>query len=256
MGKNYVDISIIPPVHTETVIIPGKQGIQGPQGDPGVFVGTTEPTDESIKVWINPDGMESDIKGDKGDKGDTGNGISAIEIAYNQSTSNTTAPTTAWVATPPNVAAGSYLWTRFTITMTEGNPVVAYTIAKQGVKGDTGAAAGFGTPTATIDGNVGTPSVTVTASGANTSKVFNFAFKNMKGEKGDKGDKGDQGTIFTPTVSDAGVLSWTNDGGLTNPQSSNIAGAVKESMGGYTIQTSTSIPTVADDKIITFVTEA
>ena len=256
MGLNYVDISIAPPVYTETTIIPGKQGIQGPQGDPGVFVGTTEPTDESIKVWINPDGMESDIKGDKGDKGDTGNGISAIEIAYNQSTSNTTAPTSGWVATPPDVAAGSYLWTRLTITTTEGNPVVAYTIAKQGVKGDTGAAAGFGTPTATIDGNVGTPTVTVTASGANTSKVFNFAFKNMKGEKGDKGDKGDQGTIFTPTVSDAGVLSWTNDGGLTNPQSSNIAGAVKESMGGYTIQTSTSIPTVADDKIITFVTEA
>ena len=253
MGLNYVDISIAPPVYTETTIIPGKQGIQGIQGDPGVFVGTTEPTDESVKVWINPDGMESDIKGDKGD---TGNGISAIEIAYNQSTSNTTAPTAGWVATPPSVAAGSYLWTRLTITMTEGNPVVAYTIAKQGVKGDTGAAAGFGTPTATIDGNVGTPTVTVTASGENTSKVFNFAFKNMKGERGEKGDKGNQGTVFTPTVSAAGVLSWENDGGLTNPQSRNIADAVKESMGGYTIQTSTSIPTVANDKIITFVTEA
>ena len=253
MGLNYVDISIAPPIYAEITIIPGKQGIQGIQGDPGVFVGTTEPTEESIKVWINPDGMESDIKGDKGDKGDTGNGISAIEIAYNQSASNTIAPTAGWVATPPSVAAGSYLWTRLTITMTEGNPVVAYTIAKQGVKGDTGAAAGFGTPTATIDGNVGTPTVTVTASGTNTSKVFNFAFKNMKGERGEKGPIG---TIYTPSVSNTGVLSWTNDGGLTNPQSSDIAGAVKESMGGYTIQTSTSIPTVANDKIITFVTEA
>ena len=62
MGLNYVDISIAPPIYTETTIIPGKQGIQGIQGDPGVFVGTTEPTDESVKVWINPDGMESDIK--------------------------------------------------------------------------------------------------------------------------------------------------------------------------------------------------
>ena len=51
-------------------------------------------------------------------------------------------------------------------------------------KGDTGAAAGFGTPTATVDANVGTPSVTVTASGSNTAKVFAFAFKNLKGEPG------------------------------------------------------------------------
>ena len=63
----------------------------------------------------------------------------------------------------------------------------------KGDKGDTGAAAGFGTPTATIDNNVGSPSVTVTASGSNTAKVFNFDFKNLKGAKGDKGDKGDAG---------------------------------------------------------------
>lgn len=257
MGLNYVDISVAPPIFTETTIIPGKQGIQGIQGDPGVFVGTTEPTDESVKVWINPDGMESDIKGDKGDKGDTGNGISAIEIAYNQSTSNTTAPTAGWVATPPSVAAGSYLWTRLTITMTEGNPVVAYTVAKQGVKGDTGAAAGFGTPTATIDGNVGTPTVTVTASGANTSKVFNFAFKNMKGERGEKGDKGNQGTVFTPTVSAAGVLSWTNDGGATNPESVDLVNKTKEAIGGFTFQKLTSAPSAGtSDSIITLVVES
>ena len=63
----------------------------------------------------------------------------------------------------------------------------------QGEKGDTGAAAGFGTPTATVDSNVGTPSVTVAASGTNTAKVFTFSFKNLKGNTGDKGDKGDTG---------------------------------------------------------------
>lgn len=75
-------------------------------------------------------------------------------------------------------------------------------IGPQGPKGDTGsagAAAGFGTPTATVDSNIGTPSVTITTSGSNTSKVFNFSFKNLKGAKGDtgpqgpKGDKGDTG---------------------------------------------------------------
>lgn len=76
----------------------------------------------------------------------------------------------------------------------------------QGVKGNTGAAAGFGTPTATIDNNTGTPSVTVTSSGANTAKVFNFAFKNLKGAKGDTGATGAAAGFGTPTATvDANV---------------------------------------------------
>lgn len=64
---------------------------------------------------------------------------------------------------------------------------------KDGANGTNGTSAGFGTPTATVDANTGTPSVTVTASGSNTAKVFNFAFKNLKGEKGDRGATGATG---------------------------------------------------------------
>ena len=63
----------------------------------------------------------------------------------------------------------------------------------QGVQGPTGPAAGFGTPTATVDGNVGTPGVSVSASGPDTAKVFSFAFTNLKGAQGDQGIQGPEG---------------------------------------------------------------
>ena len=62
--------------------------------------------------------------------------------------------------------------------------------------------------------------------------------RGVQGPKGDKGDKGDtgpqgetgatgaDGVTFTPSVSAAGVISWTNDGGKPNPQSVDIVAAV------------------------------
>ena len=44
------------------------------------------------------------------------------------------------------------------------------------------------------------------------------------GPKGDTGAKGDPGAVFTPSVSSEGVLSWSNDGGLSNPESVSIRG--------------------------------
>lgn len=62
-----------------------------------------------------------------------------------------------------------------------------------GAQGPAGAAAGFGNPTATVDAETGTPSVTVTASGPDTAKVFAFAFHNLKGAAGAQGPEGPQG---------------------------------------------------------------
>ena len=64
---------------------------------------------------------------------------------------------------------------------------------ENGSKGADGTSAGFGIPTATIDDKVGTPSVTITASGSDAAKVFNFAFKNLKGEPGAIGPQGPEG---------------------------------------------------------------
>lgn len=69
----------------------GVQGIQGPRGYAGVVISDTEPTDNTINVWLKSDGKENyllfirddkgvfnpitSLKGDKGDKGDIGSYI-------------------------------------------------------------------------------------------------------------------------------------------------------------------------------------
>lgn len=45
-----------------------------------------------------------------------------------------------------------------------------------------------------------------------------------QGAPGATGAKGANGATFTPSVSSAGVLSWSNNGGLNNPTSVNIKG--------------------------------
>ena len=176
------------------VLPQGAQGIQGVKGDTGPTgktgsTGATGPT--------GPQGPQG-IQGPKGDTGSQG-------IQGPTGPKGDTGVAGATGKTGPQGAQGI-----------------------QGVKGDTGpqgiagAAAGFGTPTATIDGNIGTPSVTVTATGANTAKVFNFAFKNLKGTTGATGAKGDTGP--------AGPTGKTGPQGLQGP-------AGKDANSNYTLIT-------------------
>lgn len=65
----------------------------------------------------------------------------------------------------------------------------------KGDKGDTGDSAGFGTPTITVTQlqEGATPTASVSSSGSNTSKVFEFAFGIPKGDTGATGPQGPQG---------------------------------------------------------------
>ena len=46
----------------------------------------------------------------------------------------------------------------------------------------------------------------------------------LVGPKGEQGDTGARGITFTPVVDSKGNISWSNDGGLENPQTVNITG--------------------------------
>ena len=175
MGLNYVDISVAPPIFTETTIIPGKQGIQGIQGISGVYVGENAPTeaDGEYNVWIQTNGQPMDFRG---------NGITDFEYYYGISTQQGVMPTN-WQSTPPsNIVDNAFVWTKINIKTTDDlENQTFYVVAKQGTP------AGFDNSkcTATIPANdtwAENPTVRVNPVGGDTDKGFQFAFEHLRGK--------------------------------------------------------------------------
>ena len=54
--------------------------------------------------------------------------------------------------------------------------------------------------------------------------AVNGSWRNNGTIQGTRGETGARGATFTPSVDSSGNLSWTNDGGLTNPATQNIRG--------------------------------
>ena len=146
----------------------GDQGIQGPQG----------------------------VQGEKGDKGDTGSGFAVLGYFANVSLlqTNITNPSAGDAyGVGENEPYDIYIWDGKNSQWVNNGPLQG----AKGDKGETGAAAGFGTPTAEVTSLDFTeaPTVSVEASGTNIAKIFKFIFGIPKGEKGATGEKGDQGPI-------------------------------------------------------------
>lgn len=138
---------------------PGTQGEQGPQGLQGEKGETGAQGPEGPQGETGPQGPEGP-QGPQGEKGDTGPQGPPGEQGPKGDTGDT----------GPQGPEGP-----------------------AGPAGADGAAAGFGTPTATVDNTTGTPSVQVTASGPDTAKIFTFAFSGLKGETGATGPQGETG---------------------------------------------------------------
>ena len=143
----------------------GAQGVQGPTGADGKTsyfhtayatnaTGTTgfSTTDSTGKTYLGTytDFTSSDsttasdytwslIKGADGAQGIPGTSvtITSTSIQYAISTSATVTPT-SWVNTVPATQLGKYMWTKTSVTYSNGTNTVAYSVALSGVNGADG----------------------------------------------------------------------------------------------------------------------
>ena len=163
-------------------------------------------------------------QGDTGEAGADGNGIESAVLNSDYTLSLRFTDGTSYTTPSIRGAQGATGATGATGPQGESGP--------QGPAGSTGAAAGFGTPTASINSGTGTPSVSVSASGPDTAKVFNFTFSNIKGDTGATGPQG-------PAGSDADVTAEniTAALGYTPASSSALAGKQDTLVSGSNIKT-------------------
>lgn len=86
------------------------------------------------------------IKGADGVDGVDGNGVSGAVTTYQAHSSGTEVPTGTWLADPPFVAPGMYLWSRTVTAYTTGSPTIAYSVAAHGSPGTDGVSVTSTTP--------------------------------------------------------------------------------------------------------------
>lgn len=106
----------------------GLQGLQGEKGDTGE-TGAAGPKGDAGEKGEKGDTGATGAKGDKGDQGVAGNGVKSTAVTYQAGSSGTTIPTGTWSSSIPKTSAETpYLWSRTTITYTNGTSSTTYSI--------------------------------------------------------------------------------------------------------------------------------
>lgn len=194
----------------------GPQGPKGPQGEQGAKGDTGA---------VGPQGPQGE-QGIQGPKGDTGSGFKVLGYYATPSALDTAHKATAKAGDAYGVGTGEpydiYIFDGVTNAFVDNGPLQG----AKGDKGDTGAQGPAGP--AGADGAPGKDGETgpqgPQGEKGDTGPQGPKGEDGAPGKDGTNGTNGKDGVTFTPSVSDAGLLSWTNDGGKTNPKSVNIKG--------------------------------
>lgn len=144
------DGSTITIVNTTVTYQVSSSGTAIPTGEWLDTIPTTNPGDY---LWVKTvitysDGTSSTthsvsrngIDGQNGQDGSDGTSITitSTSVVYQAHTSGIVTPTGSWSETVPNVAPGQFLWTKTTVTYSDGSQTVSYSVARAGVDGSDG----------------------------------------------------------------------------------------------------------------------